>query len=96
MALREPYTEAARYALLSELALSLSEASDMEALTREVVPKLKYMIDFNRCTLALLDGDGTTYRLLILLETRQETSQPSSDNISLECGISNRNRNVTS
>ncbi len=90
MALREPYTEAARYALLSELALSLSEASDMEALTREFVPKLKYMIDFNRCTLALLEEDGTTYRLLILLETRQETSQASSDNISLQCGISGK------
>ena len=90
MALREPFTEAARYALLSELALSLSEASDMEALTREFVPKLKYMIDFNRCTLALLEEDGTTYRLLILLETRQETSQASSDNISLQCGISGK------
>ncbi len=90
MALREPFTEASRYALLSELALSLSEASDMEALTREFVPKLKYMIDFNRCTLALLEEDGTTYRLLILLETRQETSQASSDNISLQCGISGK------
>ena len=82
--------------MLSELTLSLSEASDMQELTREVVPKLKYMIDFNRCTVALLDEHETTYRLLTLLETRQETSQPSSNNISLECGISNRNRNVTS
>ena len=76
------------YALLLELALSLAEASDFEALSRDVVPKLKYMMDFNRCTVALLDETETTYRLLTLLETRPEMFRTSEDHFSLDRGIS--------
>ena len=46
------------------------------------------MMDFNRCTVALLDETETTYRLLTLLETRPEMFRTSEDHFSLDRGIS--------
>ena len=63
--------EISRYALISEFAVSLSEAPGLDALKADVISKLKYVMDFSRCTLALLNEDESSYRVLTLLETQQ-------------------------
>ena len=81
------YIEKSRYVLISEFALSLSEATGLDALKTDVIPKLKYIIDFNSCTLALLNEDESSYRLLNLLETRQEMSRTATERLPLDSGI---------
>ena len=70
--------EKTRYLLLLEFALSLSKATGLKTLKADVIPKLKYIMDFNRCGLALLNEEKSSYRLLTLLETRPAYSWPSS------------------
>jgi GAF domain-containing protein len=63
--------QAVRYALLSEVAALAAEAPDLERLLTELVGKVKGVLDFDRCTLALLDGEAETYRLQTLFEARE-------------------------
>ncbi len=79
--------EKLRYALISDFAQSLSEAAGLDALKADTLSKLKYIIDFNRCTLALLNKDESSYRLLTLLETRQEMPRTTEEKLPLESGI---------
>ena len=67
----------ARYGLLSEVVLLITKTTDLERLFTDAISKLKWVIDFNRCTLALVERGGETYRLRTLLETRSE--QPGND-----------------
>ncbi len=76
-----------RYALISEFAISLSEAAGLDALKEDAIPKLKYIMDFTRCTLALLNEDESSYRLLTLLETSQEMLRTTEETLPLESGI---------
>jgi PAS domain S-box-containing protein len=77
----------ARYGLLSEVVLLITKTTDLERLFTDAISKLKWVIDFNRCTLALVDRGGETYRLRTLLETRSD--QPSNDlkDVPLDRGI---------
>ena len=49
--------QAARYGMLSEVVLLISETADLQHLLKQLIGKVKWVLDFNRCTLALLDDD---------------------------------------
>ncbi len=63
--------QSARYRLLSEVVLLITRTPDLEQLLVRMINKLKWVLDFERCTLALNDDDGS-YRLRTLFETRRE------------------------
>ena len=48
---------AARHAVLSEVVLRIAETTDLQRLLDEFVGDVKRILDFDRCTLAMLDGD---------------------------------------
>ena len=87
MASNTPDIEKTRYLLMLEFALSLSEATGLKTLKADVIPKLKYIMDFNRCGLALLNEEKSSYRLLTLLETREEMPRTGKERIALDNGI---------
>ena len=49
--------QAARYALLSEVVLLIAKATDLNRLLAGAIKKIKWVFDFERCTLALLNED---------------------------------------
>ena len=63
--------QAARFALLSEVVLLIAKTPELDRLLSGAINKLKWALDFERCTLALLAEDGESYRLRTLLETRR-------------------------
>ncbi len=64
------HVQAARYALLSEVAALIARASDLQPLLDQLVEKVRGALDFDRCALALLNDDAQTYRLQTLFEAR--------------------------
>ena len=62
--------QAARFALLSEVVLLIAKTTDIQQLQRQLINSLKWVLDFERCTLALLNEDHATYHVRTLLETR--------------------------
>ncbi|HSR29847.1 MAG TPA: GAF domain-containing protein, partial [Anaerolineae bacterium] len=79
--------QAARYALLSEVVLLISQTPDLQHLLKQLIGKIKWVLDFNRCTLALLDESAQTYALHTLMETRRGTQQIEKAAIPLSQGI---------
>ena len=63
--------QVARYAMLSEMVLLISETADLQRLLEQFIAKIQRVLDFDRCTLALLDSSTQTYDLQTLLETRR-------------------------
>jgi len=80
--------QATRYGLLSEVVLLTSKTADLQKLLTQLIGKMKWVIDFNRCTLALVNDDGETYSLQTLFETRSTVEQVTEDAIALEIGLS--------
>jgi signal transduction histidine kinase/CheY-like chemotaxis protein/PAS domain-containing protein len=64
--------QAARYGMLSEVVLLIAKTGDFQQLLKGLIGKVKWVLDFDRCTLALLNDDGQTYQLQTLMETRRE------------------------
>ena len=61
----EPETgqiQSARYALLSEVVLLIAKTADLAQLQKQLIGQVKWALDFERCTLALLNDDKQTYR----------------------------------
>lgn len=79
--------EQSRYVLISEFAVSLAAATGLDALRRDVIPKLRYIIDINRCTLALCNRESSSYQLLTLLDRRPQRSWMREENAPLDDGI---------
>jgi signal transduction histidine kinase/DNA-binding response OmpR family regulator/HPt (histidine-containing phosphotransfer) domain-containing protein len=79
--------QAARYAMLSEVVLLMSGTTDFQSLLKRFVSKVKWVLDFNRCTLALLDRDTQTYELQTLFETRRDVPSAASMAFPLEQGV---------
>ncbi len=79
--------QAARYALLSEVVLLIAKTSDFERLLSGAINKIKWVLDFDRCTLALLNSDGESYSLRTLLEARREVAAVEADSVPLADGI---------
>jgi signal transduction histidine kinase/CheY-like chemotaxis protein/PAS domain-containing protein len=79
--------QAARYGLLSEIVLLISRTTDYQELLAQLVGKVKWVLDFDRCTLALLSDDGQSYALQTLFETRRDIPEPPKAAVPLSQGI---------
>jgi GAF domain-containing protein len=79
--------QATRYGMLSEIVLLIAKTPDLQRLLKQLITHVKWVLDFNRCTLALINSDDQTYRLQLLLETRRDVAGVSQENISLGCCI---------
>jgi signal transduction histidine kinase/DNA-binding response OmpR family regulator/HPt (histidine-containing phosphotransfer) domain-containing protein len=71
MEIENEQVQAARYGILSEAVLLISQTDDLQRLLKQLIGKVKWVIDFDRCTLALLDDRTQTYQLQTLLEARR-------------------------
>ncbi|MFZ0548894.1 MAG: response regulator [Candidatus Promineifilaceae bacterium] len=72
---------------MSEVVLLIAETADVQKMLKVVVNKVKWVLDFNRCTLALLNEDGESYSLQTLLETRRQVAPISADAIPRSDGL---------
>lgn len=79
--------QSARYGLLSEVVLLIAETADVQKMLKTVVNKVKWVLDFNHCSLALINEDGQSYQLQTLLETRRRTPPFMADAIPLGDGL---------
>ena len=79
--------QAARYGLISEVVLLISTTSDLQLLLKNSVNKIKWVLDFERCTLALRNNFEGTYNLQTLLETRRKVEKVSLEDIPIHRGF---------
>ena len=77
----------ARFALLSEVVLLIARTPDLNRLLTQVINRIKWVIDFERCTLALINSDEETYHLQTLLETRRTVPKVTEAAVPLAQGI---------
>jgi signal transduction histidine kinase/DNA-binding response OmpR family regulator/HPt (histidine-containing phosphotransfer) domain-containing protein len=79
--------QAARYGLLSEIVLLIASSPDLPTLLPRFVKQMKWVLDFDRCTLAFADAAGQTYRLETLLETRRQVAPILQERVPLTQGV---------
>ena len=79
--------QAARYGLFSEVVLLIAQTADLQRLLTGAINKLKWVMDFERCTLALLNNDAETYQMQTLLETRRKVPRVTEETVALTQGI---------
>ena len=79
--------QATRYGLLSEIVLLIARTPDLPALLPRFVRQVKWVLDFDRCTIALVNPDSQTYRFETLLDTRRGTPAGVLDRIPTDRGI---------
>jgi GAF domain-containing protein len=79
--------QAARYGTLSEVVLLIAKTADLQQLLKRVIGQIKWVLDFDRCTLALLNGDAETYHLQTLMETRRGVAKIAEEALPLTQGI---------
>jgi signal transduction histidine kinase/DNA-binding response OmpR family regulator/HPt (histidine-containing phosphotransfer) domain-containing protein len=79
--------QAARYGLLSEAVLLIAQTADLPQLLKQFVGKVRWVLDFERCTLALLEGGGQTYQLQTLLEKRDSVPKVTAEAVPLAQGL---------
>ncbi len=63
--------QAARFALISDVVLLIAQSTDLEKLLVGAANKIKWVLDFDRCLLALCNRNDRTYALRTLIETRR-------------------------
>ena len=79
--------QAARYGLLSEIVLLIASSPDLPSLLPRFVSQVKWVLDFDRCTLAVANEDGQTYRLETLLETRRQVAPALQERLPVAQGL---------
>ncbi len=79
--------QAARFALLFDIVLLIASSKSLEDLLAQSVNKIKWVFDFDRCTLALRNDDDETYRLETLLDTRRGAEKVTLDSLPLSDGL---------
>ncbi len=79
--------QAARYGLLSEIVLLIAQSPSLGRLLTGVVNKVKWVLDFERCTLALVNEERQSYRLETLLETRRQVAKVNETAVPLDHGL---------
>ncbi len=75
--------QAARYGMLSEVVLVMAKTADLQRLLKQLINKVKWVLDFERCTLAFMNEDGASYSLQTLLETRRDVPHVSHQRVPL-------------
>ncbi len=80
--------QAARFGMLQEVVLLINKATELEPLLKNATKRVKWVLDFERCTLSLLRDDGQTYSIRTLLETRRHITPVFEDAVDLNVGIS--------
>ena len=79
--------QAARYALLFDIVLLIARSKNLDDLLTQSVNKIKWVFDFDRCTLALRNGEDETYRLETLLDTRRDAEKVTIESVALSDGL---------
>ena len=79
--------QAARYALVSEVVLLIAKTTDLQQLQQQLINSMKWVLDFERCTLAILNHDRSSYSLRTLLETRPSIPRVDKPDLPLSVGI---------
>ncbi len=79
--------QAARYGLLSEIVLLIAQTNDLQEMLQKLVKKVKWVLDFERSTLALRDQGTETYHFQTLLETRRSITAVTAENVPLTRGL---------
>jgi signal transduction histidine kinase/DNA-binding response OmpR family regulator/HPt (histidine-containing phosphotransfer) domain-containing protein/PAS domain-containing protein len=67
--------------------LLIAQTADLQQLLKRLIGQVKWVLDFDRCTLALLNEDGQTYQLQTLLETRRDRPRVAEAALPLAQGI---------
>jgi signal transduction histidine kinase/CheY-like chemotaxis protein/HPt (histidine-containing phosphotransfer) domain-containing protein/PAS domain-containing protein len=80
--------KAARYGMLSEFALLIAQADNLEQLLQKMTSNLKWLLSFERCTVALCNIDGETFSYRTLAESRRNVPNYENKSLSLVDGYS--------
>ena len=80
--------KAARYGMLSEFALLIAQADNLDQLLQKLTSNLKWLLSFERCAIAIRNEDGETFRYRTLAESRRNVPAYSDDALPLENGAS--------
>ena len=73
--------------MLSDIVLEITQTADLQSLLRRLIGQIKWVLDFERCTLALLDSDGQAYQVQTLMETRRNVPPVAEQAVPLGHGI---------
>ncbi len=76
-----------RLGILFELVLNIAKASDLERAYVDLIGRLKWVLDFDRCTLALLNRDSTTYELRTLFDSRRGVALGRTNSVPITKGV---------
>ena len=82
--------QAARLGILHEIVLNLARADDLDRAYPSLIGRLKWVLDFDQCHLALIDPGGASYSLRTLFDSRRGVASPSLDAIPLSDGACGR------
>jgi GAF domain-containing protein len=82
------HLRAAQAQVLSDLALIIAQTPDLSGALAAMIERARAGLDFDRCTLALLDdGDAQAYRLHVLFDARPGASRPADGMLPLASDI---------
>jgi signal transduction histidine kinase len=81
---------ASRYTLLCKLGLILNQNNDMEAVAESALEKMSGILDFERCSIALIDRDAKYYNIKTQFELRPDVMIADLKKVELERGIAGR------
>ena len=79
--------DAGRHALLLEMLAALARAQEPEAVWTELAGRLKWLLDFERCDVAVINPDGQTYHLQTVFEARPGISRVREAHVPLAAGL---------
>ena len=86
-ALRVAGLDAGRHALLVEMLAGLARAQEPEAVWTELAGRLKWLLDFERCDVAVINPDGQTYHLQTVFEARPGIPRVREAHVPLAAGL---------
>lgn len=76
-----------RSEILADILFLLSKSSDLGLILDQTVDKIRQVLSFDRCTLALVDDGDHSYKLRILYETRPNEPRKTLERVPLSEGI---------
>ncbi len=79
-----------RLGVLFEVVLNIARASDLEQSYSELIGRLKWVLDFDRCVLTLVHADGVTYDYRTLFDSRRSAALAKIGSVPVSQGIPGR------